>query len=259
MNILNVASKMNSYLISMENVDVKLGNEKVLIGVNFKIKRGDFISIMGPSGVGKTTLLRTLAGLDKISGGYIYKEVINGNEINLKSAFVPQNPTLLPWRNLLKNVLIGSESGNKNIKTRIQEALEKINLVGLSGSERKFPKELSGGMQQRAAIARALAADPELVLMDEPFSALDSHLRENLTNLVADLAKEKNLTIMLNTHSIDEAIKVSSDVFVLSKKQDKSNLEHFIINKNNKIDNKDLEICGAITNAIKNASNKNIQ
>ncbi len=249
---------MDNNLITIDGINVEYGQEKVLTDISFGIKRGAFISIMGPSGVGKTTLLRTLAGLEHITHGYIYKEVKNGNELNLKSAFVPQNPTLLPWKNVLKNVLIGSQATDLEMKTRIYEANEKIKAVGLSGSEMKFPKELSGGMQQRVAIARALAANPEIILMDEPFSALDNHLRENLTDLVAKLAKDKKLTIILNTHSIEEAVKVSSEILILSKKNGKSVLHQFKLNaQKNRSDSEYFKIKDEVTEAIRNASSDN--
>jgi NitT/TauT family transport system ATP-binding protein len=250
---LGAINKMDNYLMKIDGIYVEYGDEKVLTDISFDIKRGEFISIMGPSGVGKTTLLRTLAGLENITQGYIYKEVKKGKEITLKTSFVPQNPTLLPWRNVLRNVLVGSQASKINMETRMHEANEKIKAVGLSGAEMKFPKELSGGMQQRVAIARALAANPEIILMDEPFSALDNHLRENLTDLVATLAKDKNLTIILNTHSIEEAIKVSSEIIILAKKDGRSILQKFELDAQNKHGSEYFKTKLEVTDAIKNA------
>jgi NitT/TauT family transport system ATP-binding protein len=187
-----------------------------LSDINFSIKQGEFISIVGPSGCGKTTLLNILAGLlPKTSGS----AKIAGQEVLKplkKVGVVFQAPTLLPWRTIRENIMIPVEVQKMDKKSHLQHADELIKLVGLDGFENKYPNELSGGMQQRAGICRALVHSPAVLLMDEPFGALDAMTREYMNLELIRIWQESNQTIIFVTHSISEAVFLSDRVIVLS-------------------------------------------
>jgi NitT/TauT family transport system ATP-binding protein len=192
------------------------GKTHALSDINFSVKRGEFISIVGPSGCGKTTLLNILAGLisktegsAKISGGEVTKPL---SEIGM----VFQAPTLLPWRTILENVMVPIEVQKKDKNEGLKKANELLELTGLKGFEDKYPNELSGGMQQRAGICRALVHAPSVLLMDEPFGALDAMTREYMNLELLRIWKESNQTIALVTHSITEAVFLSDRVIVMS-------------------------------------------
>ena len=192
------------------------GKTHALSDINFSVKRGEFISIVGPSGCGKTTLLNILAGLisktegsAKISGSEVTKPL---SEIGM----VFQAPTLLPWRTILENVMIPIEVQKKDKNEGLKKANELLELVGLKGFEDKYPNELSGGMQQRAGICRALVHTPSVLLMDEPFGALDAMTREYMNLELLRIWKDSNQTIALVTHSITEAVFLSDRVIVMS-------------------------------------------
>jgi len=192
------------------------GKTHALSDINFKVKRGEFISIVGPSGCGKTTLLNILAGLisktegsAKISGSEVTKPL---SEIGM----VFQAPTLLPWRTILENVMVPIEVQKKDKNEGLKKANELLELAGLKGFEDKYPNELSGGMQQRAGICRALVHEPSVLLMDEPFGALDAMTREYMNLELLRIWKESNQTIALVTHSITEAVFLSDRVIVMS-------------------------------------------
>jgi len=187
-----------------------------LSDINFSIKQGEFISVVGPSGCGKTTLLNILAGLiPKTSGS----AKIAGHEVlkPLKEVgMVFQAPTLLPWRTIKENIMIPVEVQNLDKKSHLEQANQLINLVGLEGFENKYPNELSGGMQQRAGICRALVHSPAVLLMDEPFGALDAMTREYMNLELIRIWQESKQTIVFVTHSISEAVFLSDRVIVLS-------------------------------------------
>jgi NitT/TauT family transport system ATP-binding protein len=189
-----------------------------LSDINFTIKQGEFISIVGPSGCGKTTLLNILAGLlPKTSGS----AKIAGQEVLKplkKVGVVFQAPTLLPWRTIRENIMIPVEVQKMDKKSHLQQADELIKLVGLNGFENKYPNELSGGMQQRAGICRALVHSPAVLLMDEPFGALDAMTREYMNLELIRIWQESNQTIIFVTHSISEAVFLSDRVIVLSSR-----------------------------------------
>jgi NitT/TauT family transport system ATP-binding protein len=222
-----VNQREDSALLRLDKIAVSFGPCEILSGLDFDIYPKDFISILGPSGVGKTTLLRVLAGLQSVSSGYIYKKSVNSGDASLRIALVPQNPTLLPWRNVISNAMMGIKSTIVESKQQKDFVMEKLELVGLVDSSKKFPKELSGGMQQRVAIARALASAPDLVLMDEPFSALDEQLRNYLSEMVLMISIKEELTVIFNTHSVDEATLMSTRICVLSKTVRGSCIEEF--------------------------------
>lgn len=194
------------------------GDVVALSDVNLDIKRGEFVSFIGPSGCGKTTLLRVIADLEQPTSGTI---TVNGTSpadarVNRSYGYVFQAPALFPWRTIEKNVALPLEImgyGEQDRRARIQKALE---LVNLEGFERKFPWQLSGGMQQRASIARALAFDADLLLMDEPFGALDEIVRDHLNSELLKLWAATQKTIAFVTHSIPEAVYLSTKIVVMS-------------------------------------------
>lgn len=208
-------------IIEVRNLTKYYNSLHVLNEISFNINCGEFVSIIGPSGCGKTTLLKIISGLIKPTKGEI---IINGNpvEIALKRkefGFVFQNPVLLPWRNALKNVELPLEI--LDYKSSGNSPRELLELVGLKGFEDYYPNELSGGMQQRVAIARALIIDPTILLMDEPFGALDEIMRDKMNlELLRIWRKKKSITstVIFVTHSIPEAVFLSDRVIILSER-----------------------------------------
>jgi NitT/TauT family transport system ATP-binding protein len=187
-----------------------------LSNVSLEITRGEFVTVVGPSGCGKTTLLKILAGILKKSSGTI---LVNGNPINAPSrqlGVVFQEPLLLPWRNILQNIMVPVEIQGRDRAKFGSSAQQLLSLVGLEGFEQKYPRELSGGMQQRVGIARALIHDPDLLLMDEPFGALDAMTREQMNLELMDIWSEKKKTVLLITHSIAEAVFLADRIVVMS-------------------------------------------
>jgi NitT/TauT family transport system ATP-binding protein len=194
------------------------GDVVALSDVNLDIKRGEFVSFIGPSGCGKTTFLRVIADLEQPTSGTI---TVNGTSpadarVNRSYGYVFQAPALFPWRSIENNVALPLEImgyGDTDRKARIKKSLE---LVNLEGFEKKFPWQLSGGMQQRASIARALAFDADLLLMDEPFGALDEIVRDHLNSELLKLWAATQKTIAFVTHSIPEAVYLSTKIVVMS-------------------------------------------
>ncbi|HVX82033.1 MAG TPA: ABC transporter ATP-binding protein [Devosiaceae bacterium] len=194
------------------------GPVNALSDVTLDIRKGEFVSFIGPSGCGKTTFLRVIADLEQPTSGSIAVNGMSASEARVKRAYgyVFQAPALYPWRTIEKNValpleIIGYPPGEQQI--RIQRTLD---LVNLSGFEKKYPWQLSGGMQQRASIARALAFDADLLLMDEPFGALDEIVRDHLNSELLKLWERTNKTIAFVTHSIPEAVYLSTKIVVMS-------------------------------------------
>ncbi len=184
--------------------------------VSFGIGLGEFVSIVGPSGCGKSTLLRLIAGLTAPTDGRI---TIDGTEVTEPSrdiGMVFQAPTLLPWANVLKNVLFPLRILHRQTPDSGHRARELLRLVGLEEFETKMPSELSGGMQQRAAICRALIPEPKILLMDEPFGALDALTREEMGLELQRIWTERPTTIVFVTHSVQEAVLLSDRVCVMS-------------------------------------------
>ncbi len=184
--------------------------------VDLVVKKGEFVTIVGPSGCGKSTLLDIIAGLAKPSAGEIFIDDKRITGPNLDRGIVLQGYALLPWRTVRQNVEFGLEIKGVSKKRRHEISLEYINLVGLQGFEDRFPYELSGGMKQRVAIARALAYDPEVLLMDEPFAAVDAQTREVLQDELLRIWEETQKTIIFVTHSIEEAVALADRVAVMS-------------------------------------------
>ena len=206
-----------SYL-EIKNVDKFYGKFHALKNINLNIEKGEFISFLGPSGCGKTTLLRTISGLEELNSGHIF---LKGNDIsNLHPSkrnfsIVFQSYALFPNMTVWENIAYGLE--NKKvpkdiIKNKVLEVLEMVGLAGISG---KYPNEMSGGQQQRVALARAIALEPNVLLLDEPLSALDAKVREKLRNDIKMLQKKLNLTTIMVTHDQEEALSVSDKIMVM--------------------------------------------
>jgi NitT/TauT family transport system ATP-binding protein len=186
-------------------------------GVDLEVSTGEFVAIVGPSGCGKTTFLNAVDGLIPISGGSLS---LNGQEVKRPGrdrAMVFQSPSLLPWRTVLGNVIYGLElEGSVSRHEARDRAREFINLVGLEGFEDSFPLELSGGMQQRVNLARALATDPDMLLLDEPFASLDAQTREFMQLELLKVWNYSKKTALFITHDIKEAIYLADRVIVFS-------------------------------------------
>ena len=192
------------------------GDVVALHDVGFDVHQGEFITVVGPSGCGKSTLLRILAGLTRPTEGSV---MLGGRRLAGPSrdvGVVFQAPVLLPWRTVLQNVLVPAEIQGRDAKTARERAMHYLQLVGLEAFATKYPGELSGGMQQRVGIARALVNDPLLLLMDEPFGALDAMTRETMNLELLKLKERTGATIMLVTHSIPEAVFLGDRVVVMS-------------------------------------------
>ncbi len=190
----------------------------VLEKIQHRIENGRFISIIGPSGCGKTTLLRIIAGLEKASAGKVLldgKELVQGSE---DVGMVFQEYALFPWRTTLGNIEMGLEIKGVDKEKRRSTAMEYIKTFDLSGFENRYPRELSGGMKQRVAIARTLIMNPRVVLMDEPFGSLDSQTRNALQEFLLRIWQKRADTIIFVTHNVDEAVFLSDEIVVFSKR-----------------------------------------
>ena len=194
-----------------------ISNEiEVLKGFNLKIKKGEFFVLVGPSGSGKSVFLDIVGGLSTPTDGVVY---LNGKPVSapsVKTGYVFQQYALFPWRTALSNVEFGLESRGVPKEERVEIARDLLSLFGLSHFEDRFPYQLSGGMQQRVAIARALATKPEVLLMDEPFAALDAQTREVLQNELIRIWEGTDTTVLFVTHSIDEAVFLADRVGVIT-------------------------------------------
>jgi NitT/TauT family transport system ATP-binding protein len=184
---------------------------------SLSIKQGQFVSIIGPSGCGKSTLLDIVSGLAKAKSGEIYIDGKRSAGPALDRGFIMQGYALFPWRTARRNIEYGLEIKRVLKKQREAIVTKFINLVGLNGFEDRYPNELSGGMRQRVAIARSLAYDPEVLLMDEPFAAVDVQTREALQDELLHIWEKTQKTILFVTHSIEEAVLLSDRVVVLTK------------------------------------------
>lgn len=196
------------------------GEVEALVDVNIAITPGRFITIVGPSGCGKSTLLMILAGLLSSSSGRVMygDQELTGPHTDVGVVF--QSPALLPWLSVLANTVlpgrVGRRAERRGSRELKQRGLELLNMVGLADFEDRYPNELSGGMQQRNAIARALLLDPPVLLMDEPFGALDALTRERMNEWLADIWQAQKKAVALVTHSIDEAVYLADEIVVMS-------------------------------------------
>jgi NitT/TauT family transport system ATP-binding protein len=194
------------------------GEVEALSNVNLDIAEGDFVSFIGPSGCGKTTLLRVIADLEQPTAGTILVNGVSAEEARLhrQYGYIFQAPALYPWRTIERNVTLPLEIMGFDAAARRERVERYLKLVNLSGFERKYPWQLSGGMQQRASIARALSFEPALLLMDEPFGALDEIVRDHLNEQLLRLWNQTKKTVVFVTHSIPEAVFLSTKIVVMS-------------------------------------------
>lgn len=187
-----------------------------LENIDLSVAENEFVTLVGPSGCGKSTLLKLVSGLIPVTQGTIHVRSQEVKEPFSDVGFVFQHPVLLPWRTVLENVLFSIEMLGLSLKDYQSRATELIDLAGLSGFENKYPRELSGGMQQRVSLCRALVHDPSLLLMDEPFGALDAMTREEMSFELLRIWEERRKTILFVTHSIPEAILLADRVVVMT-------------------------------------------
>jgi NitT/TauT family transport system ATP-binding protein len=207
-------------IIKFENVRVSFAGELVYDDLSMSVREGEFICILGPSGCGKSTSLRLMGDLLSTSGGRITVAGQQPADAWRELAYVFQSPRLAPWRDALNNVVLAMELRFGNMpKTAMRErASELLELVGLAADAHKYPSMLSGGERQRVSIARALAVEPRIVLMDEPFSALDLNTRRRLRLEMVDIWQKTGKTIVFVTHDIEEALTLADRVILLSNK-----------------------------------------
>lgn len=201
------------------------GGTLALQDCSLTVERGDFVALVGPSGCGKSSLLKVVSGLHPVSAGEAYLEgnLITGPQHGVGIAF--QNATLLPWRSTLNNVLLPLEVSDAHRRTfrarkreHIEAARELLSIVGLDEFRDHAPYQLSGGMQQRASLCRSLIHDPDLLLLDEPFAALDAFTREELWGVLQELHARKKFTVVLVTHDLRESVYLADTVYVVSKR-----------------------------------------
>lgn len=204
-SIIKISNLSKSYYTSKEEI-------QALKNISFEIKKGEFISIIGPSGCGKSTLLSIIGNLEDKTSGKITKES------NLKIGYMFQTDTLLDWLNVLDNCLLGLSISKQLTNKTKQKAINYLNKYGLKEFIYAYPRQLSGGMRQRVALIRTLMLSPDIILLDEAFSALDYQSRLKVSNDVYTILKEENITTIMVTHDIAEAISMSDKVIVLSKR-----------------------------------------
>lgn len=196
----------------------KDGEVQALKNVNFRVKTGEFVSIIGPSGCGKSTLLSIIAGLEEKSEGEIYIQNEKVTGVSPKIGYMLQRDCLLEWRTIFSNALFGLEVKGKKSKENIEYVESLLKKYSLYDFKDKYPSEISGGMRQRAALIRTLAVKPKILLLDEAFCALDYQTRIMVTNDIYQILRQENITALIVTHDISEAISMSDRVLVLSKR-----------------------------------------
>jgi NitT/TauT family transport system ATP-binding protein len=214
-SITPAASASYESAVSARNISKNYGDVEALRNMSLEFPRGQLTSLLGPSGCGKTTLLKIIAGLLKPTSGEVE---VNGKKVTGPGpdrAFVFQDFALLPWATVLRNVAFGLEMRGVAASEREARAEKYIKEVGLAGFENAYPHELSGGMRQRVGLARALAVDAQVLLMDEPFSAVDEQTRRKFQEDLLQLVQNENKTFIFVTHSIEEAVYVSDQIAIL--------------------------------------------
>jgi NitT/TauT family transport system ATP-binding protein len=193
-------------------------SSKALESINLDVQEQEFTCVLGPSGCGKTTLLRIIAGLEKATTGKVILSGIEVTEPTSRMAMIFQDYSLFPWRTVLDNIAFGLEIKGIDEEERKRVAVHYLDLIGLSGFGENFPYELSGGMRQRVAVARALAIDPSVLLMDEPFGALDAQTRNLLQKQLLEIWDKTKKTVLFVTHSVDEAVFMADRIVVLTSR-----------------------------------------
>lgn len=211
---------------------------QVLNGVDINVEEGGFLSVIGPSGCGKTTVFNIIAGLLKPDSGDLFVDGIPTTDLRGRVGYMMQKDLLFPWRTVLQNVTLGLELKNLSPSEVNEQAMDYLSTYGLSGFENAYPKTLSGGMRQRVALIRTLITNPDILLLDEPFSALDYQTRLYLEGVLIEAVEKYKKTVILVTHDIDEAVALSRNVTVLSKRPT-------VVKANYKIDIQDRTPIGA--------------
>jgi NitT/TauT family transport system ATP-binding protein len=204
--------------LTVSGLDKTFVSLQALSDISLAIADGEFISIVGPSGCGKTTFLRIVAGLESASAGEVRIDGEIVRKPGIDRGFVFQNDNLLPWRTVFANAMIGPEIAGAAGAEAKRRTVDLLKLVGLAGFEQYFPRQLSGGMRQRVNLARALAIDPKVLLMDEPFAALDAQTREIMQTELTRIWEQGRKTVLFVTHQIDEAVFLSDRVFVFARR-----------------------------------------
>ena len=215
-------------ILSVRGIERRFDKTLALQATDLDVAENDFVTILGPSGCGKSTLLRIVAGLDTPTAGEV---LLDGQRIAGPGAdrgMVFQSYTLFPWLTVLDNVCFGLRERGMPLAQQLDTAHRFIAQVGLKGFERHFPKQLSGGMQQRTAIARALANDPRMLLMDEPFGALDHQTRELMQELLLQIWERQKKTVLFVTHDIDEAVFMGGRVVVMTARPGRIKLDRTV-------------------------------
>ncbi|MCA3239247.1 MAG: ABC transporter ATP-binding protein [Curvibacter sp.] len=212
-----MSSAISTTLLDFQGVNIHLGGREILSPIDFSVAAGEFVCIIGPSGCGKTTLLRAAAGFLHPSGGQVVRagRTVSGPSREVAFVFQDYGRALLPWRSVGGNIALALEAAGVTKAERPAHIAKVLETVGLSAHAEKFPAQLSGGMQQRVQIARCLAQGPQLMMMDEPFGALDAMTRENLQDELSRLVRLSGLTVLFVTHDLEEAIYLSDRVIVL--------------------------------------------
>lgn len=207
--------------VRIENVSKQYGSDggtvQALADISFEVSTGEFICIVGPSGCGKTTLFRILAGLEAPTSGEVLLDGARVTEPNSDMGIVFQEYHLFPWQTVRENVGFGLQTAGVGVDERERRVDRLVDLVGLEGFADRYPKELSGGMKQRVALARALAIDPSLLLMDEPFGAVDAQTREMLQDELVEIWAETSKTVLFVTHDVEEAVTLADRIVVMGK------------------------------------------
>lgn len=196
--------------------------------IDLNVRDGEFLAIVGASGCGKSTLLNIMCGMIEPTDGKVLIDGESAKSEKIKIGYISQSDTLLPWRNIESNVALGLEIEGVPKKERLQKAREMIEMSGLSGFEKKYPYELSGGMKKRAVIIRALAQNPDIIFMDEPFGPLDVFTRENLQKEIMKMWRERKNTIIYITHDIAEAITLADRIILLSHRPSVVKKEYYV-------------------------------
>jgi len=207
--------------VSKEFASIEGQKISALQEINLDVAKGEFVSVIGPSGCGKTTLLRIIAGLEKPSSGDVSFHGGTQAEGELNIGLIFQEFALFPWRTVLENIELGLEIRGIDKAARRRKALEYVAIIELEGFEKKYPKELSGGMKQRVAIARSIICNPRILLMDEPFGSLDAQTRFTMQKFLFGIWKKTGKTIIFVTHNVDEAVFLGQRLIVMSSRPGK--------------------------------------
>jgi putative hydroxymethylpyrimidine transport system ATP-binding protein len=202
--------------VEIRNITKQLDNSPVLHEISLTAKQGEFVSIIGPSGCGKSTILHMLAGLEAPDTGSIWLEGVPFNPRQPKCAFMPQRDGLFAWRTALDNAIIGMQIAGMPKAEARRRALSQFEMFGLKGFEQKYPWQLSGGMRQRLALLRTILLNRDILLLDEPFGALDALTRSNLQEWLLNLQERLKHTVIFVTHDIEEALLLSDKIYLLS-------------------------------------------